>query len=117
MRYIALHYIALSSGQMVTPGEIFEAEFDEETLRRLTSRQAIRPCQSLNITPSAPAEEGRGRGSAGRAGGGRAGRGGERREDDSDAAPEIDAADGIAPSAPAQANKAPKKTGTRRKTK
>lgn len=57
MQYIALHYIALPSGQMVTPGEIFEAEFDEETLRRLTSRQALRPCQSLNITPSAPAGE------------------------------------------------------------
>ena len=57
MQYIALHYIALPSGRMVTPGEIFEAEFDEETLRRLTSRQALRACQSLNITPSAPAEE------------------------------------------------------------
>ena len=83
MQYIALHYIALPSGQMVTPGEIFEAEFDEETLRRLTSRQALRPCQSLNITPPAPAEE----------------------------------EDGIAPSAPAQAGKTAKKTGTRRKTK
>ena len=113
MRYIALHYIALSSGQMVTPGEIFEAEFDEETLRRLTSRQAIRPCQSLNITPSAPAEEEDAEAPEEQAEGEEE----NEREDDSDAAPEIDAADGIAPSAPAQANKAPKKTGTRRKTK
>lgn len=116
MRYIALHYIALSSGQMVTPGEIFEAEFDEETLRRLTSRQAIRPCQSLNITPSAPAEEEDAEASEEQAEGEPDEEENER-EDDSDAAPEIDAADGIAPSAPAQANKAPKKTGTRRKTK
>ncbi|OLA22325.1 MAG: hypothetical protein BHW29_09160 [Faecalibacterium sp. CAG:74_58_120] len=116
MRYIALHYIALSSGQMVTPGEIFEAEFDEETLRRLTSRQAIRPCQSLNITPSAPAEEEDAEAPEEQAEGEPDEEENER-EDDSDAAPEIDAADGIAPSAPAQANKAPKKTGTRRKTK
>ncbi len=116
MRYIALHYIALSSGQMVTPGEIFEAEFDEETLRRLTSRQAIRPCQSLNITPSAPAEEEDAEAPEEQAEGEPDEEENEG-EDDSDAAPEIDAADGIAPSAPAQANKAPKKTGTRRKTK
>lgn len=116
MRYIALHYIALSSGQMVTPGEIFEAEFDEETLRRLTSRQAIRPCQSLNITPSAPAEEEDAEAPEEQAEGEPDEEENER-EDDSDAAPEIDAADGIASPAPAQANKAPKKTGTRRKTK
>ena len=116
MRYIALHYIALSSGQMVTPGEIFEAEFDEETLRRLTSRQAIRPCQSLNITPSAPAEEEDVEAPEEQAEGEPDEEENEG-EDDSDAAPEIDAADGIAPSAPAQAKKAPKKTGTRRKTK
>lgn len=116
MRYIALHYIALSSGQMVTPGEIFEAEFDEETLRRLTSRQAIRPCQSLNITPSAPAEEEDAEAPEEQAEGEPDEEENEG-EDDSDAAPEIDVADGIAPSAPAQANKAPKKTGTRRKTK
>lgn len=116
MRYIALHYIALSSGQMVTPGEIFEAEFDEETLRRLTSRQAIRPCQSLNITPSAPAEEEDVEAPEEQAEGEPDEEENEG-EDDSDAAPEIDAADGIAPSAPAQANKAPKKTGMRRKTK
>lgn len=116
MRYIALHYIALSSGQMVTTGEIFEAEFDEETLRRLTSRQAIRPCQSLNITPSAPAEEEDAEAPEEQAEGEPDEEENEG-EDDSDAAPEIDAADGIAPSAPAQANKAPKKTGTRRKTK
>lgn len=113
MRYIALHYIALSSGQMVTPGEIFEAEFDEETLRRLTSRQAIRPCQSLNITPSAPAEEEDAEAPEEQAEGEEE----NEAEDDSDAAPEIDAADGIAPSAPAQAGKTAKKTGTRRKTK
>lgn len=113
MQYIALHYIALPSGQMVTPGEIFEAEFDEETLRRLTSRQALRPCQSLNITPSAPAEEEDAEAPEEQAEDEEE----NEAEDDSDAAPEIDAADGIAPSAPAQANKAPKKTGTRRKTK
>lgn len=115
MRYIALHYIALSSGQMVTPGEIFEAEFDEETLRRLTSRQAIRPCQSLNITPSAPAGEDDAEAPEEQAEGEPDEEENEG-EDDSDAAPEIDAADGIAPSAPAQAKTA-KKTGTRRKTK
>lgn len=113
MQYIALHYIALSSGQMVTPGEIFEAEFDEETLRRLTSRQALRPCQSLNITPSAPAEEEDAEAPEEQAEGEEE----NEAEDDSDAAPEIDAADGIAPSAPAQAGKTAKKTGTRRKTK
>jgi hypothetical protein len=113
MQYIALHYIALPSGQMVTPGEIFEAEFDEETLRRLTSRQALRPCQSLNITPSAPAEEEDAEAPEGQAEGEEE----NEAEDDSDAAPEIDAADGIAPSAPAQAGKTAKKTGTRRKTK
>lgn len=116
MQYIALHYIALPSGQMVTPGEIFEAEFDEETLRRLTSRQAIRPCQSLNITPSAPAGKDDAEAPEEQAEGEPDEEENEA-EDDSDAAPEIDAADGIAPSAPAQANKAPKKTGTRRKTK
>lgn len=116
MRYIALHYIALSSGQMVTPGEIFEAEFDEETLRRLTSRQAIRPCQSLNITPSAPAEEEDADAPEGQAEGEPDEEENEG-EDDSDAAPEIDAADGIAPSAPAQAGKTVKKGSTRRKTK
>lgn len=113
MQYIALHYIALSSGQMVTPGEIFEAEFDEETLRRLTSRQALRPCQSLNIMPSAPAEEEDAEAPEEQAEGEEE----NEAEDDSDAAPEIDAADGIAPSAPAQAGKTAKKTGTRRKTK
>ena len=113
MQYIALHYIALPSGQMVTPGEIFEAEFDEETLRRLTSRQALRPCQSLNITPSAPAEEEDAEAPEEQAEGEEENEAG----DDSDAAPEIDAADGIAPSAPAQAGKTAKKTGTRRKTK
>lgn len=113
MQYIALHYIALPSGQMVTPGEIFEAEFDEETLRRLTSRQALRPCQSLNITPSAPAEEEDAEAPEEQAEGEKE----NEAEDDSDAAPEIDAADGIAPSAPAQAGKTAKKTGTRRKTK
>jgi hypothetical protein len=113
MQYIALHYIALPSGQMVTPGEIFEAEFDEETLRRLTSRQALRPCQSLNITPSAPAEEEDAEAPEEQAEGEEE----NEAEDDSDAAPEIDAADGIAPSAPAQAGKTAKKTGTRRKTK
>lgn len=113
MQYIALHYIALPSGQMVTPGEIFEAEFDEETLRRLTSRQALRPCQSLNITPSAPAEEEDAEEPEEQAEGEEE----NEAEDDSDAAPEIDAADGIAPSAPAQAGKTAKKTGTRRKTK
>ena len=112
MQYIALHYIALPSGQMVTPGEIFEAEFDEETLRRLTSRQALRPCQSLNITPSAPAVEEDAEAPEELAEGEEE----NEAEDDSDAAPEIDAADGIAPSAPAQAKTA-KKTGTRRKTK
>lgn len=113
MQYIALHYIALPSGQMVTPGEIFEAEFDEETLRRLTSCQALRPCQSLNITPSAPAEEEDAEAPEEQAEGEEE----NEAEDDSDAAPEIDAADGIAPSAPAQAGKTAKKTGTRRKTK
>lgn len=113
MQYIALHYIALPSGQMVTPGEIFEAEFDEETLRRLTSRQALRPCQSLNITPSAPAEEEDAEAPEEQAEGEEE----NEAEDDSDAAPEIDAADGIAPSTPAQAGKTAKKTGTRRKTK
>lgn len=113
MQYIALHYIALPSGQMVTPGEIFEAEFDEETLRRLTSRQALRPCQSLNITPSAPAEEEDAEAPEEQAEGEEE----NEAEDDSDAAPGIDAADGIAPSAPAQAGKTAKKTGTRRKTK
>ena len=113
MQYIALHYIALPSGQMVTPGEIFEAEFDEETLRRLTSRQALRPCQSLNITPSAPAEEEDAEEPEEQAEGEEE----NEAENDSDAAPEIDAADGIAPSAPAQAGKTAKKTGTRRKTK
>jgi hypothetical protein len=113
MQYIALHYIALPSGQMVTPGEIFEAEFDEETLRRLTSRQALRPCQSLNITLSAPAEEEDAEAPEEQAEGEEE----NEAEDDSDAAPEIDAADGIAPSAPAQAGKTAKKTGTRRKTK
>lgn len=113
MQYIALHYIALPSGQMVTPGEIFEAEFDEETLRRLTSRWALRPCQSLNITPSAPAEEEDAEAPEEQAEGEEE----NEAEDDSDAAPEIDAADGIAPSAPAQAGKTAKKTGTRRKTK
>ena len=113
MQYIALHYIALPSGQMVTPGEIFEAEFDEETLRRLTSRQAIRPCQSLNITLSAPDEEEDAEAPEEQAEGEEE----NEAEDDSDAAPEIDAADGIAPSAPAQAGKTAKKTGTRRKTK
>ena len=113
MQYIALHYIALPSGQMVTPGEIFEAEFDEETLRRLTSRQALRPCQSLHITPSAPAEEEDAEAPEEQAEGEEE----NEAEDDSDAAPEIDAADGIAPSAPAQAGKTAKKTGTRRKTK
>lgn len=113
MQYIALHYIALPSGQMVTPGEIFEAEFDEETLRRLTSRQALRPCQSLNITPSAPAEEEDAEAPEEQAEGEEE----NEAEDDSDAAPEIDAADGIAPSAPAQAGKTAKKTGPRRKTK
>lgn len=113
MQYIALHYIALPSGQMVTPGEIFEAEFDEETLRRLTSRQALRPCQSLNITPSAPAEEE----DADAQTEGEPNEEENEAEDDFDAAPEIDAADGIAPSAPAQAGKTVKKTGTRRKTK
>lgn len=113
MQYIALHYIALPSGRMVTPGEIFEAEFDEETLRRLTSRQALRPCQSLNITPSAPAEEEDAEAPEEQAEGEEE----NEAEDDSDAAPEIDAADGIAPSAPAQAGKTAKKTGTRRKTK
>lgn len=113
MQYIALHYIALPSGQMVTPGEIFEAEFDEETLRRLTSRQALRPCQSLNITASAPAEEEDAEAPEEQAEGEEE----NEAEDDSDAAPEIDAADGIAPSAPAQAGKTAKKTGTRRKTK
>lgn len=113
MQYIALHYIALPSGQMVTPGEIFEAEFDEETLRRLTSRQALRPCQSLNITPSAPAEEEDAEAPEEQAEGEEE----NEAEDDSDAAPEIDAADGIAPSAPAQAGKTAKKNGTRRKTK
>ncbi len=113
MQYIALHYIALPSGQMVTPGEIFEAEFGEETLRRLTSRQALRPCQSLNITPSAPAEEEDAEAPEEQAEGEEE----NEAEDDSDAAPEIDAADGIAPSAPAQAGKTAKKTGTRRKTK
>lgn len=113
MQYIALHYIALPSGQMVTPGEIFEAEFDEETLRRLTSRQALRPCQSLNITPSAPAEEEDAEAPEEQAEGEEE----NEAEDDSDATPEIDAADGIAPSAPAQAGKTAKKTGTRRKTK
>lgn len=116
MRYIALHYIALPSGQMVTPGEIFEAEFDEETLRRLTSRQAIRPCQSLNITPSAPAEEEDAEAPEEQAEGEPDEEENEG-EDDSDAAPEIDAADGIAPSTPAQVGKMAKKTGTRRKTK
>lgn len=113
MQCIALHYIALPSGQMVTPGEIFEAEFDEETLRRLTSRQALRHCQSLNITPSAPAEEEDAEAPEEQAEGEEE----NEAEDDSDAAPEIDAADGIAPSAPAQAGKTAKKTGTRRKTK
>ncbi len=113
MQYIALHYIALPSGRMVTPGEIFEAEFDEETLRRLTSRQALRACQSLNITPSAPAEEEDAEAPEEQAEGEEE----NEAEDDSDAAPEIDAADGIAPSAPAQAGKTAKKTGTRRKTK
>ena len=116
MRYIALHYIALSSGQMVTPGEIFEAEFDEETLRRLTSRQALRACQSLNITPSAPAEEEDAEVPEEQAEG-ELNEDENEAEDDFDAAPEIDAADGIAPSAPAQAGKTAKKTGTRRKTK
>lgn len=111
MQYIALHYIALPSGQMVTPGEIFEAEFDEETLRR----QALRPCQSLNITPSAPAGEDDAEAPEEQAEGEPDEEENEA-EDDSDAAPEIDAADGIAPSAPAQAKTA-KKTGTRRKTK
>lgn len=115
MQYIALHYIALPSGQMVTPGEIFEAEFDEETLRRLTSRQALHPCQSLNITPSAPAGEDDAEAPEEQAEGEPDEEENEA-EDDSDAAPEIDAADGIAPSAPAQAKTA-KKTGTRRKTK
>lgn len=113
MQYIALHYIALPSGRMVTPGEIFEAEFDEETLRRLTSRQALRACQSLNITPSAPAEEEDAEAPEEQAEGEEE----NEAENDSDAAPEIDAADGIAPSAPAQAGKTAKKTGTRRKTK
>lgn len=113
MQYIALHYIALPSGRMVTPGEIFEAEFDEETLRRLTSRQALRACQSLNITPSAPAEEEDAEAPEEQAEGEEE----NEAEDDSDAAPEIDAADGIAPSAPAQAGKTAKKTGTRRKAK
>lgn len=113
MQYIALHYIALPSGRMVTPGEIFEAEFDEETLRRLTSRQALRACQSLNITPSAPAEEEDAEAPEEQTEGEEE----NEAEDDSDAAPEIDAADGIAPSAPAQAGKTAKKTGTRRKTK
>lgn len=113
MQYIALHYIALPSGQMVTPGEIFEAEFDEETLRRLTSRQALCPCQSLNITPSAPAEEEDAEAPEEQAEGEEE----NEAEDDSDAAPEIDAADGIAPSAPAQAGKTVKKGSTRRKTK
>ena len=98
---------------MVTPGEIFEAEFDEEKLRRLTSRQALRACQSLNITPSAPAEEEDAEAPEEQAEGEEE----NEAEDDSDAAPEIDAADGIAPSAPAQAGKTAKKTGTRRKTK
>lgn len=113
MQYIALHYIALPSGQMVTPGEIFEAEFDEKTLRRLTSRQALRACQSLNITPPAPTEEEDAEAPEEQAEGEEENEAG----DDSDAAPEIDAADGIAPSAPAQAGKTAKKTGTRRKTK
>lgn len=116
MQYIALHYIALPSGRMVTPGEIFEAEFDEETLRRLTSRQALRACQSLNITPSAPAEEEDAEVPEEQAEG-ELNEEENEAEDDFDAAPEIDAADGIAPSAPAQAGKTAKKTGTRRKTK
>ncbi len=45
MTYVARHYISVA-GRTITPGEVFEAEFERDTLSRLLRLGAVETCKS-----------------------------------------------------------------------